>query len=101
MRTPLREVLAEAHVGTEIYYPLGLHQQQCFRYLGYQPDDLPETRRAADEVLALPIFPELRAEEQKFVVQQIADFFAKRSSGHAIQPPKFLTRRSGAGVEKT
>ena len=69
LRTPLREALTEARVGTEIYYPLGLHQQECFRYLGYQPDDLPETRRAADEVLALPIFPELRAEEQKFVVR--------------------------------
>ena len=94
MRTPLREALTEAHIGTEIYYPLGLHQQECFRYLGYQPDDLPQTRRATEEVLALPIFPELRAEEQKLVVERIAAFFATRSGGHAIQPPKFLTRRS-------
>ncbi len=106
LRTPLREALAEARIGTEIYYPLGLHQQECFRYLGYQPDDLPETRCAADEVLALPIFPELRAEEQKFVVERIAAFFANRhhvpmvGGGHAIQPPKFLARRSDAGVEK-
>jgi dTDP-4-amino-4,6-dideoxygalactose transaminase len=100
LRTPLREALTEAHIGTEIYYPLGLHQQECFRYLGYQPDDLPETRRAAEEVLALPIFPELQAEEQKFVVARIAAFFAQRSGGHTIQPPKFLTRRAGAGVEQ-
>jgi dTDP-4-amino-4,6-dideoxygalactose transaminase len=100
LRTPLREALTEAHVGTEIYYPLGLHQQECFRYLGYQPDDLPQTRRAAEEVLALPIFPELRAEEQRFVVERIAAFFARGSSGHALQPPKFLTRRSGVGAEK-
>jgi len=100
LRTPLREALTEARIGTEIYYPLGLHQQECFRSLGYQSDDLPETRRAAEEVLALPIFPELRAEEQKIVVDRIAAFFAKRSGGHALQPPKFLTRRSGAGVEK-
>jgi dTDP-4-amino-4,6-dideoxygalactose transaminase len=99
LRTPLRESLAEVRIGTEIYYPLGLHQQECFRYLGYQPDDLPETRRAAEEVLALPIFPELRAEEQKIVVEQIAAFFAKRTGGHTIQPPRFLTRRSGASVE--
>lgn len=100
LRTPLREALAEVRVGTEIYYPLGLHQQECFHYLGYQPDDLPQTRRAAEEVLALPIFPELRAEEQKFVVEQIAAFFAKRNAGHAVQPPKFLTRRSAAAAEK-
>ena len=100
LRTPLREALTAAHVGTEVYYPLGLHQQECFRYLGYQPDDLPETRRASEEVLALPIFPELRAEEQKFVVEQIAAFFAQRSGGHALQPPKFLTRRAAVGVEQ-
>ena len=97
-RSQLREALAEAKIGTEIYYPLGLHQQQCFRYLGYQPEDLPETSRAAEEVLALPIFPELRAEEQQFVVERIAAFFAARKGGHAIQPPKFLTRRSRSGV---
>jgi dTDP-4-amino-4,6-dideoxygalactose transaminase len=95
LRTPLRDALAEAKIGTEIYYPLGLHQQQCFRYLGYKPEDLPETARAAEEVLALPIFPELRAEEQQFVVQRIASFFGARKGGHGIQPPKFLTRRSG------
>ena len=107
LRTSLREALTEARIGTEIYYPLGLHQQECFRYLGHQPDDLPQTRRAAEEVLALPIFPELRAEEQKFVVERIAAFFANGrhvpmvGGGHALQPPKFLGKRSGAGVEKT
>ena len=106
LRTPLREALTAARVGTEIYYPLGLHQQECFRYLGYQPDDLPQTRQAAEEVLALPIFPELRAEEQKFVVERMAAFFANGhhvpmvGGGHAIQPPKFLARRAEAGVEK-
>jgi dTDP-4-amino-4,6-dideoxygalactose transaminase len=100
LRTPLREALTEARIGSEIYYPLGLHQQQCFRYLGYRPDDLPETRRAAEEVLALPIFPELQAEEQSFVVQRIAAFFRNRSGGHAIQPPKYLSRRSSVAAEK-
>ncbi len=93
-RAPLREALSEAKIGTEVYYPLGLHQQQCFRYLGYKPEDLAETARAAKEVLALPIFPELRAEEQQFVVQRIAAFFATRKGGHAIQPPKFLARQT-------
>jgi dTDP-4-amino-4,6-dideoxygalactose transaminase len=101
LRERLRESLNEAKVGTEIYYPLGLHQQQCFGYLGYQPEDLPETKRAAEEVLALPIFPELRAEEQQFVVQRIAAFFAARRGGHALQPPKFLTRRSASSVKET
>ena len=100
-RTLLREALAEAKIGTEIYYPLGLHQQQSFRYLGYRPEDLPETARAAEEVLALPIFPELGAEEQQFVVERIAAFFATRKGGgHPIQPPKFLTRRSRTGAKK-
>jgi dTDP-4-amino-4,6-dideoxygalactose transaminase len=100
LRTPLREALAEAKIGTEIYYPLGLHQQECFRYLGYKPQDLPETARAAEEVLALPIFPELRAEEQQHVVQRIAAFFAARKGGHGVPPPKFLTRRTGTGTPK-
>ena len=89
-RDPLRQFLAEAKIGTEIYYPLGLHVQECFRYLGYGEDDLPETNRAACEVLALPIFPELTADEQQRVVDRIAAFFQARSGGHALAGPKFL-----------
>ncbi|MGW8257463.1 MAG: DegT/DnrJ/EryC1/StrS family aminotransferase, partial [Thermoguttaceae bacterium] len=75
-RDRLREFLATAKIGTEIYYPMGLHQQECFRYLGYKSGDLPETDRAAGEVLALPIFPELYPEEQQRVVNCIAEFFS-------------------------
>lgn len=87
-RDELRAWLAESKIGTEIYYPLGLHQQECYRHLGYTSHDLPETERAAREVLALPIFPELTAEEQQLVVERIAAFYAPR--GHAIGAPKFL-----------
>ncbi|MBN2216384.1 MAG: DegT/DnrJ/EryC1/StrS family aminotransferase [Pirellulales bacterium] len=74
-RTALREHLAADKIGTEIYYPMGLHEQECFRYLGYQKGDLPETDRATEEVLALPIFPELTADQQRTVVDAIARFY--------------------------
>jgi len=91
-RDALRDFLTEARIGTEIYYPLGLHQQECFRYLGYNPEDLPETERAAAEVLALPIFPELTAREQEVVVDRIAAFFRKATGGHRLAGPNFLKR---------
>ncbi len=70
-RDVLRAKLTEMKVGTEIYYPIPLHQQECFKSLGYEPDSLPETERAAREVLSLPIFPELTAAEQQLVVSRI------------------------------
>jgi dTDP-4-amino-4,6-dideoxygalactose transaminase len=77
-RDALREHLTNRQVGTAIYYPVGLHQQKCFAYLGYQQGDLPETERAARETLALPIYPELTREMQLYVVKAIADFFDSR-----------------------
>ncbi len=81
IRTPhrdaLRAHLTQKEIGTAIYYPLGLHQQDCFAYLGYKPGDLPETERAAAESLALPIYPELTREAQHEVVGAISDFFAR------------------------
>ena len=73
-RDELRAHLAENGVGTEIYYPVPLHEQKCFAYLEHDAADFPHAQRAAAEVLALPIYPELKPEQLEYVVQQIASF---------------------------
>lgn len=74
-RDDLKAFLAVREVGTEIYYPIPLHLQPCYRHLGYAPGDFPESERAAAETLALPIFPELTETQQTFVVDSIAQFY--------------------------
>jgi dTDP-4-amino-4,6-dideoxygalactose transaminase len=74
-REELREFLSARKIGTEVYYPTPLHLQPCFVYLGYREGDFPEAERAAHEVLALPMFPELTEDEQRWVVRSIADFY--------------------------
>ena len=75
-RDELRGFLTARAIGSEIYYPLCLHQQAALRSLGYQSGDFPESERAAAEVLALPIYPELREEEQEIVVAAISEFYS-------------------------
>ncbi len=74
-RDELKSFLAKQEIGSEVYYPLPLHLQECFRDLGYHEGDFPETEKAAKEVLALPIFPELVEEQQRRVVQAIEKFY--------------------------
>ena len=75
-RDALRQYLSERRIGSEVYYPLPLHLQVALKHLGYKERDFPEAERAAEEVLALPIFPELRADEQETVVAALKSFYA-------------------------
>jgi dTDP-4-amino-4,6-dideoxygalactose transaminase len=74
-RDELRAFLTDRQIGTEIYYPLSLHQQQALKSLGYKTGDFPESERAAAEVLAIPMYPELREDEQDTVVDAIRTFY--------------------------
>ena len=75
-RDELRQFLAERKIGSEIYYPLPLHLQPVFSYLGLKAGDLPVSEQAAREVLALPMFPELTEAEIRWVVESIAEFYS-------------------------
>ena len=75
-RNELKQFLAENEIGTDIYYPVSLHLQECFAYLGYRENEFPESEKASRETLALPIYPELTIQQQEYVVEKIREFFA-------------------------
>ncbi|MGC8552630.1 MAG: DegT/DnrJ/EryC1/StrS family aminotransferase [Phycisphaerae bacterium] len=77
-RDELKNYLATRGIGTEIYYPLCLHQQECFKSLGHRTGDFPLSEQAAAEVLAIPIFPELTHQQIHHVAQAIKNFFSGR-----------------------
>lgn len=75
-RDALRAFLQESEIGTEVYYPVPLHLQKCFSFLDYRQRDFPEAERAAAQTLALPVYPELTAAQQEYVVDRINSFYA-------------------------
>jgi dTDP-4-amino-4,6-dideoxygalactose transaminase len=76
-RDALQAYLRERSVGTEVYYPVPLHLQECFAHLGHKPGDFPESERAAQESLALPVYPELSDDQAKYVVDTLAGFYGQ------------------------
>ena len=90
-RDEVLQSLRAQQIGAMIYYPVPLHLQKCFEPLGYRNGDLPESETAASEVLALPIFAELGADRQEWVVQGIARALGRQSARPSVIPaPKFL-----------
>ena len=76
-RNKLQKYLNQHEIPTQIYYPHPLHLQPVFKYLGYKKNSLPETEKACQEVLSLPIYPELSQKEQDFIINKIKEFYKK------------------------
>ena len=77
LRDELQAFLAERGISSRVYYPLSLHLQRCFSFLGHKKGDFPVSERLSAETLALPVFPELTMEEQERVAEGIREFYRK------------------------
>lgn len=77
-RDELKEHLKSKEIGCEIYYPLPMHLQECFRDLGYKKGDMPVAEKASEKALSIPIFPELTGEEQRYIADTIREFYKSR-----------------------
>ncbi|MBL8114045.1 MAG: DegT/DnrJ/EryC1/StrS family aminotransferase, partial [Acidobacteria bacterium] len=73
-REELRTFLADRQIGHAVYYPVPLHLQECFAYLGWREGDFPESEKAAKETIALPVFPELTADQKRYLAASLAEF---------------------------
>jgi len=76
-RDELQAYLRQEGIGTAVYYPISLHQQECFGSLGYRKGDFPNSEKAAEESLALPIFPELSDEQIEFTAERVMKFYSR------------------------
>ncbi len=76
-RDELRDFLTKNNVGNEVYYPVSFHEQECFQYLGYKKGDFPISEHNARHSLAIPIYPELNQDMQKYVVEKLGEFYSK------------------------
>ena len=96
-RNELQSFLQKCGIGTEIYYPVPMHLQECFANLGYKAGDFPESERAAQETLALPVYPEVTDEQARFVVESIVEFYRANASanhwGRPVEPASALASK--------
>jgi len=86
-RDDVSRALTARGVGTEVYYPVPMHLQECFAYLGYGVGDFPESERAARETLAIPIHPELSEDQARYVVDCLHDFMSEACADRESTQP--------------
>jgi dTDP-4-amino-4,6-dideoxygalactose transaminase len=79
-RDGLKDFLKVKNIGTEIYYPVPMHVQECFKHLGYKPGDFPQSEAAAAQTLAIPIYPELSAAQKQYVVDALTAFAVEKTA---------------------